>query len=67
MANNPTLYDLFDATSLQNCERLANTGEIPTADQLADIIAANPGEPLPLRFNELVVKALRRELKQKPG
>jgi hypothetical protein len=67
MSNNPTLYDLFDTISLQNCERQANIGEIPAADQLADIMAANPGEPLPLWFNELVVKALRRELKQKAG
>jgi hypothetical protein len=67
MANDPTLYDLFDATSLQNCERLLQSGEIPTADLLAGIIAADPGGPRPRWFDELVVKALRGELKQKPG
>jgi hypothetical protein len=67
MANDPTLYDLFDATSLKNCERLLQSDEIPTADLLAGIIAADPGGPRPRWFDELVVKALRGELKQKPG
>jgi hypothetical protein len=64
MPNNPTLYDLFDACSLQNCERLLNSGEIPTPEQLADIIE-NVREPLPRWFNQLVAKGLRSELKEK--
>lgn len=26
----PTLYDLFEATSLQNCKRLLDAGDTPT-------------------------------------
>jgi hypothetical protein len=32
MSDNLTLYNLFDATRLQNCERLINSGETPTAE-----------------------------------
>jgi hypothetical protein len=41
MSDQPTLFDLFDATSLQNCRRLLQNGEIPTSVQLADILEAN--------------------------
>ncbi len=62
-----TLYQLFDASSLQNAERQMKAGERITAGQLADIIAADPGAPRPRWFDALLVKALRGELKLKPG
>jgi hypothetical protein len=66
MLDQPSLFDLFDATSLQNCRRLLQNGEIPTSDQLADILEANPTNP-PLWFTDLIAKSLRGELKRKPG
>ncbi|MGY4406860.1 hypothetical protein [Bradyrhizobium sp. USDA 3315] len=63
----PTLFDLFEATSLQNCKRLLDAGEIPTSEQLADILSANAHRPLPAWFLDLVAKALRGELKRRAG
>ncbi|WP_338824294.1 hypothetical protein WDM22_16190 [Bradyrhizobium septentrionale] len=66
-ASKPTLYDLFEATSLQNCQRLLDAGEIPTSGQLADILEANADQQLPAWFIDLVTKNLRGELKRKAG
>jgi hypothetical protein len=63
----PSLYELFEATSLQNCQRLLDNGEIPAPELLADILEANAGKPLPAWFIELVAKSLKGELKRKPG
>ena len=63
----PTLYDLFEATSLQNCKRLLDAGEIPTPRQLADILSANAHRPLPVWFSDLVAKSLRGNLKRRAG
>ncbi|MCP1834157.1 hypothetical protein J2R76_002494 [Bradyrhizobium sp. USDA 4532] len=62
-----TLYDLFEATSLQNCKRLLDAGEIPTPQQLADILSANAHQALPAWFLDLVAKGLRGELKRRAG
>jgi hypothetical protein len=64
---NPSLYDLFDSTSLYRWKRLVSEGELPTKEQLAEIVGANAGEPLPPWLIELVLKGLRGELKQRPG
>jgi hypothetical protein len=61
-----TLYDLFDNNCLQNCQRLLQNGEVPTPDQLADILEANATNP-PLWFIDLIAKSLRGELRGKPG
>ncbi|MGF6432294.1 hypothetical protein [Bradyrhizobium elkanii] len=63
----PTLYDLFEATSLQNCKRRLDVGEIPSPEQLADILSANAHQPLPAWFLDLVAKSLRGDLKQRAG
>jgi hypothetical protein len=67
MPDQPTLFDLFDATSLQNCRRQLQDGNIPTSDQLAGILEANASRPLPPWFTDLIAKSLRGELKRKPG
>jgi hypothetical protein len=67
VSENPSLYDLFGPTSLKRWERLVGEGELPTKQQLAEIIEANAGEPLPSWLIELVAKALRGELKQRAG
>jgi hypothetical protein len=66
MSDQPTLYDLFDTSSLQNCQRLLQNGEVPTANQLADILEANATNP-PLWFINLIANSLRGELKRKLG
>jgi hypothetical protein len=63
----PSLYELFEATSLQNCQRLLDNGEIPAPELLADILEANADRPLPAWFIELVAKSLKGELKRKSG
>jgi hypothetical protein len=67
VSKNPSLYDLFGPTSLARWERLVSEGELPTKQQLAEIIEANAGEPLPSWLIELVAKGLRGELKQRAG
>jgi len=67
VSENPSLYDLFGPTSLKRWERLVSEGELPTKQQLAEIIEANAGEPLPPWLIELVAKALRGKLKQRAG
>ena len=66
MSEKPTLYDLF-GPSLKRWERLVSEGELPTKEQLAEIVEANASEPLPNWLIELVAKALRGELKQRAG
>jgi hypothetical protein len=66
-ASQSSLYELFEATSLQNCRRLLDDGEIPPPKLLADILEANADRPLPAWFVELVAKSLKGELKRKPG
>ena len=67
MSSRPSLFDLFDATSLLNLERRLAEGKIPTAEELAAVLEANSAEPLPAWFSALVVKGLRGELKKKRG
>ena len=67
MSENPNLYDLFGPTSLNRWERLVSEGELPTNQQLAEIVEANAGDPLPGWLIELVAKGLRDELKQRAG
>src|SRR5258705_6709489 len=67
MSSRPSLFDLFDATSLLNLERRIAEGKIPTAEKLAAVLEANSAEPLPAWFSALVVKSLRGELKKKRG
>src|SRR5258705_12528446 len=62
-----SLYDLYGPTSLLNLERSIAEGKIPTAEQLAGVLAANFEKPLPAWFADLVVKCLRGELKKKRG
>ena len=66
-ATQPSLYELFETTSLQNCQRLLDNGEIPAPKLLADILEANADRPLPAWFIELVSKSLKGELKRRPG
>jgi hypothetical protein len=67
VSENPNLYDLFGPTSLKRWERLVSEGELPTNHQLAEIVEANAGDPLPGWLIELVAKGLRGELKQRAG
>lgn len=67
MSGKPTLYELFDETSLQYWGRLTASGVQPNREQLAALIAANIEEPLPAWLNPLILKGLRGELKGKPG
>ena len=67
MSENPNLYDLFGPTSLKRWERLVSEGELPTNQELAEIVEANAGDPLPSWLIELVAKGLRGELKQRAG
>lgn len=71
MINSPvkqtSLYELFEASSLQNCQRLLDNGEIPSPELLAEIVEANVDTPFPAWFIELVAKSLRGELKRKSG
>src|SRR5262249_62092736 len=67
VAQNPSLYDLFCDTSLTRWERLIGEGKLPSKEQLADILEANAGEPLPAWLIELAAKGLRGELKRRAG
>jgi hypothetical protein len=63
----PDLYDLYGSTSLLNLERSIAAGKIPTAEELAVVLAANSEGQLPAWLIELIVKSLRGELKKKRG
>lgn len=67
MSKHPSLYDLFDATSLLNLERSIAEGKVPTAAELAAVLEANSERPLPPWFVAMVVKSLRGELKMPRG
>jgi hypothetical protein len=67
VSENPNLYDLFGPTSLKRWECLVSEGELPTNQQLAEIVETNAGDPLPSWLIELVAKRLRGELKQRAG
>jgi hypothetical protein len=63
----PSLYDLFDATSLLNLERSIAEGKVPTAAELAAVLEANSEKSLPPWFIATIVKSLRGELRRRPG
>lgn len=67
MSKIPSLYDLYDATSLLNLERSIAEGKTPTGPEIAAILEANSDGPLPPWFVEIVVKSLRGELKKRAG
>jgi hypothetical protein len=67
MSDQPTLFDLFEETSLHNCRRMLDNGDVPTRGQLADVLEANADKPLPAWFIALLVKSLRGKLKRKAG
>ena len=67
MSTHQTLYDLYGPTSLLNLQRCIADGKIPTPVELAAVLEANSGEPLPEWFSALVAKSLRGELKKKRG
>jgi len=62
-----SLYDLYGDTSLENCRRMMLEGAIPTSELLADVLAANASAALPPWFIDLLVTALRGQLKRKAG
>ena len=66
MSENPTLYDLF-GPNLKHWERLVAEGELPTDEELVELVKANTGEPLPNWLLELVEKGILGELKRRPG
>ena len=67
MSSRPSLFDLFDSTSLLNLDWRIAEGQIPTSEELAAVLEANSAAPLPAWFSALVAKSLRGELKKKRG
>ena len=67
MSKVPSLYDLYDATSLLNLERSIAEGKTPKGPEIAAILEANSDGPLPPWFVEIVVKSLRGGLKKRAG
>jgi hypothetical protein len=67
MSQSPTLYDLFDPTSLVRLERSIAEGRIPNREELAAVLEANSDRPLPPWFVATLIKSLRGELKSRPG
>lgn len=65
--NEPTLYDLFDETSFGYWELQLRNGREPTPAQLADLIDANPDQPIPAWLGPVLSKGLRGKLKIKRG
>jgi hypothetical protein len=63
----PSLYDLYGATSLLNLERSIAEGKIPTAAELADVLEANSGKPLPAWFIAMLIEGLRGKLNRPRG
>jgi hypothetical protein len=59
MSSPPSLFDLFDATSLRKLERRLAEGKIATAEELAAVLEANFAGPLPAWFSAFVVKPAR--------
>jgi hypothetical protein len=67
MSKSPNLYQLFGPASLLNLQRLMKEGKVPAPEQLAEVLEANAGQPLPSWFVTLVALALRGKLKKKRG
>jgi hypothetical protein len=67
MSKLQSAYDLFGPTSLLNLERTIAAGRNLTAAELATVLEANSGEPLPQWSLATVVSGLRGELKKKRG
>jgi hypothetical protein len=67
MTQSPSLYDLFDPTSLIRLERSIAEGKIPNREQLAAVLEANSERLLPAWFVATIIKSLRGELKSRPG
>jgi hypothetical protein len=67
MAKIPTLYELFDPTSLIRLQRSIAEGKVPNPEELAAVLEANSERPLPPWFVALIIKGLRGELKKRPG
>ncbi|WGR73903.1 MULTISPECIES: hypothetical protein [unclassified Bradyrhizobium] len=67
MSVTPTLYNLFDETDFQYWELQINNGNLPTPEQLARLLEANPDKPLPSWLRPLIIMGIRRELKAKRG
>jgi hypothetical protein len=63
----PSLYDLYDPTSLIRLQSSIAEGKVPNAEELAAVLEANSAGPLPPWFVALVTKGLRGELKKRPG
>ncbi|EHR04595.1 hypothetical protein [Bradyrhizobium sp. WSM471] len=63
----PTLYDLFDETSFEYWRRQIQDGVLPTPEQLACLLEANPEHPLPPWLRPLVIMGVRGQLKGKRG
>ena len=66
MAKIPTLYELFDPTSLIRLQRSIAEGKVPNPEELAAVLEANSERPLPPWFVALIIKGLRGELKKRP-
>lgn len=67
MSKSPTLYDLFDPTSLVHLERSIAEGKIPNREELAAVLEANSDRRLPAWFIATIIKSLRGELKKRGG
>lgn len=67
MPKRESVYDLYGPESLLNLERSIAEGRIPTAAELAAVLEANSGAPLPQWFLAMIVSVLRGELKKKRG
>src|SRR5207248_10220770 len=67
MEKSPTLYELFDPTSLIRLQSSIAEGKVPNAEELAAVLEANSERPLPPWFVALIIKGLRGELKKRPG
>jgi hypothetical protein len=66
-AETPGPYDLYGPTTLLNLERSLADGNIPAAPELANVLEANSGKPLPAWFIAILVKSLRGELNRPRG
>jgi hypothetical protein len=67
MSKSPNLYQLFGPASLLNLQRMMKEGKVPAPEQLAEVLEANAGQPLPSWFVGLVAQALRGKLKKRRG
>jgi hypothetical protein len=63
----PTLYDLFDENSFEYWRRQVQDGTLPTSEQLASLLEANPEESLPAWLRPLVIMGVRGRLTGRRG